>query len=265
MDDDTKEPVINATITVINYGNGTVNAEDTTDSQGYYLIEGLSHGRYIITIVAEGYVNQTHEIVIETDSFGGSIPHELNVRLTPVPEVEGDGPSGKVSFPFIHLTGLVICIIFVVALLMYSKIKRENLLKNAVRKRIFDYIKENPGMHYRAILTSLDLPMGMLSYHINRLEKAQYIKSRQDGMFRRFYVKGKKTEMRFFLSDIQESILSVIRENQGISQSKIAEKVNVSRKVVNYHVNILDQAGLIFMESQGRETACYPIFPDLGE
>jgi predicted transcriptional regulator len=126
-----------------------------------------------------------------------------------------------------------------------------------VRRRIFEYIIENPGMHYRGILNELDLPMGVLSYHLNRLEKAQYIRSRQDGMYRRFYTKGPRTEMRFFLSDIQESILNVIKENQGISQSKIAEKIHVSRKVVNYHVNILDQAGLIFVESHGRESACY--------
>jgi predicted transcriptional regulator len=49
----------------------------------------------------------------------------------------------------------------------------------------------------------------------------------------------------------------VIKENQGISQTKIADKVGVSRKVVNYHVGILKKAGLIFIESNGRESACY--------
>ncbi|MCK5253144.1 MAG: winged helix-turn-helix domain-containing protein, partial [Thermoplasmata archaeon] len=48
-----------------------------------------------------------------------------------------------------------------------------------------------------------------------------------------------------------------IRENQGISQSRIAEAIGVTRKVVNYHVRILDQAGLIYMEERGRETACF--------
>ena len=76
-------------------------------------------------------------------------------------------------------------------------------------------------------------------------------------MFRRFYPPGPKTDVKFFLSGIQESILSVIKENKGISQSKIAEKIGVSRKVVNYHINILNQAGLIFVESHGRESACY--------
>ena len=142
-------------------------------------------------------------------------------------------------------------------MVMYSKIKRENLLKHAVRKRIHDYVKDNPGAHYRAILDDLELSMGVLTYHLNRLEKGEHLKSRQDGMYRRFYVTGRKTEVKFFLSAIQESIVATIRENQGISQSRIAEAIGVTRKVVNYHVRILDQAGLIYMEERGRETACF--------
>ena len=144
---------------------------------------------------------------------------------------------------------------------MYSKIKRENLLDNAIRRRIFDHVKENPGTHYRAILNALGLSMGVLSYHLNRLEKDQYLTSRQDGMFRRFYVKGPKREARFVLSAIQELIIIVIRENPGISQTRIAEKANVSRKVVNYHANILQQAGIIRVDIRGRESACYVIRP----
>ena len=214
-----------------------------------------------------GYQNKSEEVELEE---GRS--YELTVLLVAyLYDTDGDGildsnypkddtaeaAYGRPVFALCFQTVVLITIVLVISLVMYSKIKRENLLKNAVRRRIFHHIKENPGKHYRAILSDLDLSMGVLTYHLNRLEKAQYIKSRQDGMFRRFYPPGPKTEMRFFLSDIQESILSVIKENKGISQSKIADRIGVSRKVVNYHVNILDQAGLILVESHGRESACY--------
>ncbi|MCK5561421.1 MAG: winged helix-turn-helix transcriptional regulator, partial [Thermoplasmata archaeon] len=146
-----------------------------------------------------------------------------------------------------------------ISLIMYSNINRRNLLKNAIRKVIFEFIKENPGKHYRAILNDLDLPMGVLSYHLDRLEKGQYIKSIQDGGFRRYYIKGSDTENQFYISNIQELILTVIKENLGISQSRIAELMGVSKKVINYHVNILDKGGLITVEKHGRESACYTI------
>lgn len=264
LDEETGEPVVNASISAVYSESGYVVANTTTDSEGFYEITGLSAGTYNVTISAEKYVEESHLVEIKSETFGGET-HKLNADLEPI-SLGGDGdgngesagaPMKESSFAFFYQILFIITIALLVSLIMYSKIKRENMLKNAVRKRIFDYIIENPGMHYRGILKELDLPMGVLTYHLNRLEKAQYIRSRQDGMYRRFYTKGPRTEMRFFLSDIQESILSVIKENQGISQSKIAEKIQVSRKVVNYHVNILDQAGLIFVESHGRECACY--------
>jgi predicted transcriptional regulator len=264
LDDETNEPIVNATIKLSYSETRDIVATTNTDSQGYYEVTNLSSGHYIVRISAEKYIEEAHPVEINSSTFGGE-SYELSVNLEPITlgGEDGDGEEAKgvgakfTSFAFFYQILIIITIALIVSLIMYSKIKRENMLKNAVRKRIFDYIIENPGMHYRGILNGLDLPMGVLTYHLNRLEKAQYIRSRQDGMYRRFYTKGPKTEMRFFLSDIQESILSVIKENQGISQSKIAEKIQVSRKVVNYHVNILDQAGLIFVESHGRESACY--------
>lgn len=251
LDEKTNEPVVNATVTLIHAETESLVATTKTDSMGYFEVLGLNPGVYIVNIEALGYHSQSHEIELK-DVFGNG-SYEITASLEPISEDGGEG----IPLSILYQTILVITIVFVISLIMYSKIKRENLLKNGVRKRIFDYVKENPGKHYRAILNDLDLPMGVLTYHLNYLEKAQYIKSRQDGMFRRFYVRGPITEVRFFLSDIQEAILTVIKENQGISQSKIAEKIGVSRKVVNYHVKILDQAGIIFVESQGRESACY--------
>lgn len=260
VDGATNEPVVDADVTVKYSENDTVVATTKTDSTGYFEVTGLSPETYLVTVEAEGYIIYSQEVEVVPSPVFGENTYYLDVQLNPSLQTNIEEEEPEDSYPYILLQiGVIVTIVLVASLVMYSKIKRENLLKNAMRNRIFNYIKENPGLHYRAILNDLNLPMGVLTYHLNRLEKAQYIKSRQDGMFRRFYIKGPKTEMRFFLSDIQESIMGVIRENHGISQSKIAEKINVSRKVVNYHINILDQAGLILVESHGRESACYPV------
>ena len=52
----------------------------------------------------------------------------------------------------------------------------------------------------------------------------------------------------------------VFRPILGLSPRKLLVKlegIGVSRKVVNYHVKTLDQAGLIYMEDRDRETACF--------
>ena len=254
LDEETGSPVPDANVTVAFALNGTVLAKGTTDASGVFRVVDIPNGNYTVHIVAEGYENLTREITIEYTQFGEEFP--FTSRVTP------DGYDPDPILPDdMFLSGPVryVVLVTIVALassVMYSKIRRDNLLNHAVRRRIYEHVKDNPGEHYRAILDDLELSMGVLTYHLNRLEKGEYLRSRQDGMYRRFFVAGRKTEVRFF-TDIQESIMTVIHENQGISQSGIAERINVSRKVVNYHVRILDQAGLVSVETRGRETACY--------
>ncbi len=283
MDKETGEPIANATATVSYSENATIVTSTLTNSTGHFQVTGLSSGFYTIMIEAEGYQVDTQEFFINESSTNDSYPYfgnlaedrdsggtseEYSFHLTPLPEDSGEGKlfddeprSERNLFSMLYQAGIISIIVLVLTIVMYSKIKRENLLKNAIRSRIYDYIKDNPGKHYRAILSDLELPMGVLSYHLNRLEKGQYIRSRQDGHYRRFYSKGFKTEMQFFLSDVQESIISVIKENQGVSQTKIADEIGVSRKVVNYHVGILKKAGIIFIETNGRESSCYFVEP----
>lgn len=247
------ELVVGATVTIAYRDNGTVVGQDITDGDGRYLIRGQFDGNYTLTVVAEGYENDTQEFYIK-GSFGQQ-DLQINAHMSPVSGPK-PRPTPTPTPPYL-LYAAVLTIIIVTSVVMYSKIKRENLLKHAVRERIHEYVTANPGAHYRAILDDLELSMGVLTYHLNRLEKAEYLKSRQDGMYRRFFVTGRKTEVKFFLSDVQESIVATIRDNQGISQSRIADAIGVTRKVVNYHVRILDQAGLIYVEDRGRETACF--------
>ena len=253
FDETSDEPISGATVTITSRDTGSMLATTSTDVNGEYGFFEMVYGNLTMTIVAEGYENRSTDFFISGIFEPPDI--EMNARLTSV-SPPAPTPTSTPTAPYLLYIAIA-AIVTITASVMYSKIKKENLLRHAVRGRIYEYVKENPGFHYRAILNDLDLTMGVLTYHLNRLEKGEYLKSRQDGMYRRFYVTGRKTEVRFFLSDIQESIMSAIRENQGISQSKIAEGIGVTRKVVNYHVKILDQAGLIYMEDRGRETACF--------
>jgi DNA-binding transcriptional ArsR family regulator len=251
-DETTNEPIAGAEVTISSRDTGSILVTTVTDANGEYVSE-MVYGNLTMVILAEGYENKSTDFFVSGIFDPTSL--EMNARLSEI-SPPAPTPTSTPTAPYLLIIAIA-AIVTVTAVVMYSKIKKENLLRHAVRGRIYEYVKENPGHHYRAILTDLDLTMGVLTYHLNRLEKGEYLKSRQDGMYRRFYVTGRKTEVRFFLSDIQESIMSVIRENQGISQTKIAEGIGVTRKVVNYHVKILDQAGLIYLEDRGRETACF--------
>lgn len=165
--------------------------------------------------------------------------------------------KGLVYNPFFILMLLAITLV-IVSTLIYSRLKRKSLLDHAVRKKIYDCIRDNPGIHYRELQRSVELPSGMLAHHLNMLEDNDFIKSKQDSRYRRFYLFDEKPGIKFQLSEIQEKIMDSIRNSPGITISDISTQVGSSRMVVNYHTKILDDAGLIYLEKEGRSNCCYP-------
>ena len=164
------------------------------------------------------------------------------------------GPAAGLSFLPLFL--LIISSGLMVAF-SFARLQRNRLLENAVRKRIYEFIADHPGKHYRAILSHLGLSMGVLTYHLNTLERGELITSNQDGVYRRFYQAGRKAELRRFLSKIQQKIVAVIEQNGGISQAGIAQTLELSRPLVNYHLHVLQDAGLVRLVPRGRETGCF--------
>ena len=106
-------------------------------------------------------------------------------------------------------------------------------------------------------MNDLHLQMGVLTHHLNMLEQQQYIKSVQDGMYRRFYPKHAQVNSGLILSEVQEQILRAVQSTPGISQSEVARKLGLARKVVSYHMKILTDAGFVHQEHQGRESRCF--------
>ena len=162
------------------------------------------------------------------------------------------------SFCFFVLVIIVaVVVILILIIFVYTKLKREQLLEHRIRQQLFTYIQGNPGTHYRKIMNELNLQMGTLTHHLNMLEQQQYIKSLQDGMYRRFYPYGVQPDSKLILTEIQTKILDEVQRNPGSSQVNIARNLGVARKVINYHIKILADAGFIYIETNGRESACY--------
>jgi DNA-binding transcriptional ArsR family regulator len=212
-------------------GNSTVNDPFITNrsiivltpfvSKDKMNVAGSSLDTFIVKIKIKIKTNPSKEIQPENAL-------EFPLYLIPI----CDEPKDIALICVIYLPiGLILIFSSIILYINHSNGKNNNLLDNLIRKRIFDYIKNNSGIHYRAILNDLDLPMGVLTYHLERLSKDNYIASIQDGKYKRYYIKGSEKEFRNHISDIQKAIIRIINENQGISQIKIAEIMDVKENI----------------------------------
>jgi predicted transcriptional regulator len=141
---------------------------------------------------------------------------------------------------------------------LYVRLKKKDVLSHFVRGQIYGYIQANPGTHYNDIIQHLGLHNGVGAYHLQVLEREGFIKSLRDGIYKRFYPTGVKIpEKKLHLSRIQRDILLEIQKHPGVTQKQISKLLDESKQVINYHVKVLESAGLIRLERIGRETACF--------
>ncbi|UCC94077.1 MAG: winged helix-turn-helix transcriptional regulator, partial [Thermoplasmata archaeon] len=143
---------------------------------------------------------------------------------------------------------------------LYTKIKKDRVLDHYLRGKIHGYIIANPGEHYNAIKEQLNVTNGALSYHLRVLEREGYVRSRMDGIFKRFYPADMKlpTTQRN-ISSFQEVILTIVKNNQGLSQKDIAKRIGASSQVINYHIKILEESELIEVDRSRRKSKVYAI------
>jgi predicted transcriptional regulator len=208
-----------------------------------------------------------HELDLKNGMTGVDVQNSLSIK-------PGRSPVG-LPFEIILLFGFVVSLsaatavfllteigkmaLFYYLYLLYTRIKKEYILDNFTRGEIFGYIKANPGVHFSEIKRALELKNGSLAYHIKALEKRELIVSKIDRGYKRFYPKTIKLPERNIreLIPVQRNIMQIVKENPGISQTSISEKLDVSFQLVHYHVKILRDADYLIFEKDGKQTYCY--------
>ena len=145
----------------------------------------------------------------------------------------------------------------------YSKLTRKMVLDHETRGIIRGYILANPGDHFTSIKKHIGVKNGTLAYHLKILERESIIKSTKDGIFKRFYPMNVKITPDMVHMSKQELILNTIIENPGVTRKELANKVGLSRQVVNYHSKGLIQSGLVRSEKYGKKIQYYPNEPML--
>lgn len=136
---------------------------------------------------------------------------------------------------------------------LYTKIKKEEILDQFIRGRIYGFIEHNPGVNYTQIKRKMGIGNGTLTHHLGMLEKKSLIKAERDGIYKRFYPKNFQIdEDSVELSTIQKDIYFLTKTNPGISQKEVANELGVSKRVVSYHVRLMLEARLLHVDKRGR-------------
>lgn len=196
-------------------------------------------------------IGDTVPVVLEQS---WDLPHGQELLATPLPYMVAVGiHTGSELSVFSRLCDLVSRFWHSFAGPVLARLRREKILQNPVRARLYSEIETNPGIWYRELIRRLGISNGQVSFHLHRLETSGLVRSAKVRGRRRLMTNdsGEKVEP-MVMSFRQRSILDFLSKNGGASQRGLSEELNMGRSTVSYNLRVLNSLGLVEVVRQGR-------------
>ena len=133
-----------------------------------------------------------------------------------------------------------------------SKFTKEKVLERPpLRKRIYNFIKKNPGVYYSKILNEFDIGRQAATWHLEMLIKFDFIneiKIENNVVYHDTSLDIQKVEMSFYLSNKKViRIMDYFNENntEGVTSSELSNGLNMHLNTVKKYLNKLVELNLI--------------------
>lgn len=133
------------------------------------------------------------------------------------------------------------------------------ILQLEARKRVFDAIKENPGIHMRGLERKTGIPMGTLRYHLRYLEKHDMISEKRSGRLVTYYPTASgfsvdaqdKKYLAILRQEIPRLIVLHLMMHPHTSHRDLKPHFMISPSTLSYHLKKLLDSGIIMKDTEG--------------
>ncbi len=141
---------------------------------------------------------------------------------------------------------------------LFTRLKHKEVLNQFTRGEIYGFIKANPGVHLTAIKENLGLANGVLAYHLKVLIREEFIVTRREGGFKRFYPRDMRVpRKRVHFTRLQLDIVEKLSMHPGSTQASLARMLDESKQVINYNIGVLVAAEVVRVDREGSKTRLY--------
>jgi len=127
--------------------------------------------------------------------------------------------------------------------------ENKEIIDLEIRRKIFNYVQENPGQHLRKIARELKINYHNLRYHLRLLEKNEMIRIKTKDSYSRVYTKE--------IGAVDKELLTIIRKktprnillalccSAAISQKELSKELDLHPTTIEYHLKTLIELEII--------------------
>ena len=142
-----------------------------------------------------------------------------------------------------------------------------NPLELESRKRIYECVRNSPGVHFREVQRRTNMPIGVLEYHLNYLVDRNLLTVDKQESFSRYYPSGqvsadKQRILSALRQEIPRGVMLFLMSHPGATHGEVLANFSISGGTLSYHVKKLVTKGVVKLDRVGRESRLTIIDPD---
>jgi predicted transcriptional regulator len=132
----------------------------------------------------------------------------------------------------------------------------DDVLSLETRRKVYDIIAKNPGLHLSKIAELLQMRISHVEYHLYYLEKHEIVTAEKSTGYKRFYIKGTigSKDKRYLSILRQKTLLQIVLfllKNETVQHKEILENVDVSPSTLSYHLKKMVKHNIIDVKRYG--------------
>jgi len=144
---------------------------------------------------------------------------------------------------------------------------KEEVLELKTRRKIYNYILKNPGLHERELSRKLKIPLGTLDYHLFYMSKKEIIIFKSDGKFTRYFIKGRigkedKKTISILRQKIFRKILIFLLKKPNSLHIDICNFLGCAKSTTTFHLKKLIKFEILGFIEEGRTVKYFIKDPD---
>ncbi|HLE47205.1 MAG TPA: winged helix-turn-helix transcriptional regulator [Candidatus Thermoplasmatota archaeon] len=136
-------------------------------------------------------------------------------------------------------------------LLLFSRIAQSDILNHERRSFLLEFVKQNPGERVEVARRALGFSNGSMHYHLRVLQARDLVRVHKMGGCARLFVAGPRVQPTPYVPARRKKFLEIVGSSPGLTQRDVAKMLDLSERMVSYHVRTLESQGLLEIHADG--------------
>ncbi|HEX7178322.1 MAG TPA: winged helix-turn-helix transcriptional regulator [Nitrososphaeraceae archaeon] len=123
-----------------------------------------------------------------------------------------------------------------------------------LQQKLLLCIDQNPGIRYRELLRLINFSNGVLSYHVNKLEKLDLVNVERKNRLTRFFPRNISNEVMGILGNLRNQtsyeIIKLLSEKGPISQQEVVKSTRKAASTISWRMKKLLDDNIICIKDK---------------